>query len=667
MLKSQTHFRNNFYVSVDPIVKASSLSLQSDIVRGSALSLSFCQNKNVIRFIESGETSEVDEEVVNETMLQLSKVEGFATTFLATKEKGSYYIVQDGKVIRDQLYPTEEKDSWFYAILDLPDDVLYNLDYNKTLDQTLFWFDQKVYNSKGEAVALAGVAIDLSNAVGLMMESLPSKNSSVSFTNADGLISISSDENKLGKYIKEIIPNDTKEVEGFPKLRQYSSTHGNTILAKRNIWTTPYQMVVSIPESDFVPPVIDVLGGPLILGTIFSMIIGILSSLLIRVMFKKFEQMQEAMARIAELDLTIVLPSSSTDEIATINAYVNKALTDIRSAMGDVKSESKNMTNFANKLSNHITSSSSQVFGISEGIQNVSAAIKDQSDDVSAVYDSIAIVMKTIENLNNRIEVQATNISQSTSAITEMVANIQSVNNILQENKASFGLLQSASEKALRATTETANVVKKISNDSEGLLEAITVIQNIASQTNLLAMNAAIEAAHAGDAGQGFAVVADEIRKLAEESNVQGKSISVVLKKLKTEIENVTQHSKQMEEAFSEISEHTTTFEHQEQAIMAAMQEQNAGSGEILKAVTEIGEITNEVKSGSDEIKNHGRDSNEKINNLIQATEEITMVMEHIVENANGVVGVMQEVNVLSEENTNIIEKLVNSIGRFKT
>lgn len=667
VITAESYFRGNFYSSIDPIIKASSLSIQTDIVRGSTLSLSLSENKTLINFVKNREISAEEFAIVKDLMAHASKMQGFFTAFLACRETGSYYVVRNEQVVRDQLDPNNEKDAWFYALIDVPADVLYNLDYNKTLDQTLFWFDQKVYDENHKAIALVGVAIDLNSAVNLMMQSLPSKNSWGGFTDHEGLISISSDEKYLNKNLNDFLPKNTKTVPGYPDLQAYADNKGSRVLVKRQLWTTPYYIMLSIPENDFIPSPIKIFGLPILIGTICVIFVLIMAGFITTEMFKKFEQMKEAMQKIASLDLTPQLPSHANDEISVINGYVNKALGDIRNAMDDVKSESEAMSNFSLKLSDKIGHSAHEVLEINSGISDVVRAVENQAQDVNSVYDVLSVVKSTIENLNNRIEVQAANISNSTSAITEMVANIQSVTDILQKNKEAFNGLTSASNAALSATNETSNVIQKISGDSEGLLEAISVIQNIATQTNLLAMNAAIEAAHAGDAGKGFAVVADEIRKLAEESNSQGNSISVVLKNLKTEIENVTAQSEQMQQAFAEISQHTANFEQQEQTIMSAMQEQNAGSGQILRSMTEISDITGEVKAGSAEIMQQSLDSDKKLNALIASTKEITAVMDKITKSTNEVVDVIEDVNALTQENTEIINRLTASIGRFRT
>ncbi|WP_461252269.1 methyl-accepting chemotaxis protein, partial [Treponema sp. R8-4-B8] len=160
--------------------------------------------------------------------------------------------------------------------------------------------------------------------------------------------------------------------------------------------------------------------------------------------------------------------------------------------------------------------------------------------------------------------------------------------------------------------------------ESEGLLQINRVMKDIASQTNLLSMNAAIEAAHAGDAGKGFAVVADEIRKLAESSSVQSKTISNVLNKIKGSIDKVGESTDTTLTRFDVIDKDIKTVTEQEENIRNAMEEQNEGSKQILEAVGRLNEITRQVKDESAQMLQGSREVIRERRNLENVTQEIT-------------------------------------------
>ena len=202
-----------------------------------------------------------------------------------------------------------------------------------------------------------------------------------------------------------------------------------------------------------------------------------------------------------------------------------------------------------------------------------------------------------MDRLNGQLETQASAITESSAAVEEMIANIRSVNNTLSKNAQNVRDLLESSELGHSGINEVAVDIREISSESESLLEINQVMQNIASQTNLLSMNAAIEAAHAGQAGRGFAVVADEIRKLAENSNKQSKTISVVLKKIKDSIDKITRSTDNVLNKFKVIDSSVKTVAEQESGIFNAMTEQDAGSSQIMQAIAQLNEITYQVKA----------------------------------------------------------------------
>ena len=247
-----------------------------------------------------------------------------------------------------------------------------------------------------------------------------------------------------------------------------------------------------------------------------------------------------------------------------------------------------------------------------------------------------------------------------------MVANIASITKTLESTDGAIKNLASATGDG-KETVVTANMVtQKIAEESGSLLEASSVIQHIASQTNLLAMNAAIEAAHAGEAGKGFAVVADEIRKLAEDSATQGKAITATLKVLSGEIETLSDSSKTAEEKFNTIFNLSEQVKSMSDRLTEAMREQENGSREVLTAIKNINMVTVEVSDGSAEMLKGGEGVAEEMQKLNNLTRVITDGMNEMAEGAAQINIAVQEVNEISQKNKASIAGLASEVAKFK-
>ena len=247
-----------------------------------------------------------------------------------------------------------------------------------------------------------------------------------------------------------------------------------------------------------------------------------------------------------------------------------------------------------------------------------------------------------------------------------MVANIASITQTLGKSDNIIKELASATAEGKDNVSNANTVTQKISEESGSLMEASNVIQHIASQTNLLAMNAAIEAAHAGEAGKGFAVVADEIRKLAEESSAQGKTITSTLKNLSSEIELLANSSKTVEEKFNAIFSLAENVKAMSNSIMEAMSEQENGSKEVLTAIRNINTVTQEVKQGSHEMLKGGEGIAQEMSKLDDLTRTITDRMNEMTSGALQINDAVQEVQGITQKNKESIESLADEVMKFK-
>lgn len=404
----------------------------------------------------------------------------------------------------------------------------------------------------------------------------------------------------------------------------------------------------------------------ILIGLLMFVIYFTLAIIAARALKRYFARLESMFEKIAAGDLTDRVAVKRNNEIGRLMTNLNMAIEHTHTMLTVLKEEADKMTAIGSDLSSNMEETAAAVKQISSNATTVKEKALMQAAGVTETAAAGEQIQGKLNLLVEGITRQSENITQSSALITRTAENMLRINKILSQNdeliKTVYGQMKAGTDGA-RAANE---FVKKIAERSEALLEASQVIQNIASQTNLLAMNAAIEAAHAGESGKGFAVVADEIRKLAEESNMQGKQIGAVIKESTEIIAQVSEAGIQAEKTFTDVYGLISNISEKEDSIVDLMREQEENGTQVLSAIETINKVTKDVSTASIEMLEGGKQIAEEMQKLAEITRETTDSMTEIASGAEQITDAVEEVVSITEQNKTSIDHLAQEVGKFK-
>jgi len=589
----------------------------------------------------------------------------YFTNNLMWNKPGGFAAFAGGWIPDDDWDNTQR--SWFTDAKKAQGKIAFSEPYvDSETGDVIITLSMMVFDGEGADIGVAAddVAVNVMREMINAMRGFPGQEMYI--INADGLFITHEDINAVMKkdFFKELkLDKYRASVLGFP---DFFKIDNKIFIYSSAIPHTGWILVSTIPSSVIFNDINTLILRLIILCiAMLAVVVFVLVFFVAQKISSPIKAIHSALEKLKDGDLTVKAAVKSEDEIGELSDFFNMTLEKIKNLVGTIKYKINGLNHTSFELSINMGKTSTAVTQISSNLDNMENLMVKQENGAEEAGKAVGIIKTNIDSLNKMIEEQTESVNMSSSAIEEMTANIHSVTQTLAENSKNVGVLTEASENGKTGLQTVAQEIQEIAHDSEGLLEINSVMNNIAAQTNLLSMNAAIEAAHAGEAGKGFAVVADEIRKLAESSSRQSKTTATMLKKIKASIDNITKSSDDVLNRFGAIDSSVKTVSEHEQNILNAMREQETGGKQILESISRLRDITRSVKSGSDDMAESGKTLVKETDEFIKTSQEAVEGMNEILKGVNQINVSVSHVNDMSLENNRNFDALKQETEKF--